>query len=131
VADVHEEFEKQVLRAVAALYKSHPRTVNLGREIILVPPPHKNDPDFEERIASCDGTILWLHRNELVVGNLRESAHPTIINAQLSWHAYSILRKSDPAIPDPTLGHAAVRVTAEPGSMEEYVVAELIVRRLS
>jgi hypothetical protein len=131
VADAHAEFDKQVLRVVAALYKSHPRTVNLGWETTLVPPPHENDTDFEERAASSDGTILWLFRSGLVVGNLTESTHSAILDAQLSPHAYSILRKQDNAVTEPTLGQAAVRAAAEPGSREESVVAALIVRRLS
>jgi hypothetical protein len=131
VADTHAEFEKQVLRVIAALYKSHPRTVDLGWEITLIPPPHENDPDFEERTASSDGTILWLYRSSLVTGNLAQSIHHAILNAQLSPNAYSILRKQDNTIEDSTLGHAAVRAAAEPGSREESVVAELIVRRLS
>jgi hypothetical protein len=131
VADVHAEFDKQVLRVVAALYKSHPRPVDLGWEITLATPPHANDPDFEERAASSDGTLLWLYRNHLVTGNLAQSMHHAILNAQLSPNAYSILRKQDNAIEDSTLGQAAVRAAAEPGSREESVVAELIVRRLS
>jgi hypothetical protein len=129
-ADAHAEFEKQVLRVIAALYKSHPRTVGLGWEITLVPPPHENDPDFKERIASSDGTLMWLYRSDSVVGDLTISTHPAILNAQLSSRAYSILREEDTAIEDPTLGQAAVRAAAEPGSREESVVAELIVRRL-
>jgi hypothetical protein len=66
-----------------------------------------------------------------VVGNLIESTHPAVLDAQLSPRAYSILRKRDDAIADHTLGQAAVRAAAEPGSREESVVAELIVRRLS
>jgi hypothetical protein len=129
--DAHAEFDKQVLRVVAALYKNHPRPVNLGWDITLVPPPHKNDPDFDERIASSDGTILWLHRSNLVFGNLGQGTHSAILNAHLSPHAYGILRKPDSAITDPTLGQAAVRAAAGPGSKEESVVAELVVRRLS
>jgi len=131
VADAHAEFEKQVLRIMAALYKTHPRTINLGWDTTLAPCPDKNGPDFEERVTSSDGTILWLFRSGLVVGNLTESTHPAILDAQLSPHAYSILRKQDNAVTDPTLGQAAVRAAAEPGSREESVVAELIVRRLS
>jgi hypothetical protein len=138
-ADAHAEFEKQVLRVIAALYKSHPRTVALGWEITLVPRPHENDPDFKERIASSDGTLMWLYRSDSVVGDLTITAstyatistHPAILNAQPSGRAYSILREDDTAIEDPTLGQAAVRAAAEPGSREESVVAELIVRRLS
>jgi len=131
VADAHAEFEKQVLRIMAALYKTHPRTINLGWDTTLAPCPDKNGPDFEERVTSSDGTILWLYRSGLVMGNLAEGTHHAILNAQLSQHAYSILRKPDTAIPDPTLGHAAVRAAAEPGSREESVVAELVVLRLA
>jgi hypothetical protein len=128
--DIHAEFEKQVLRVIAALYKSHPRTVNLGWEITLFPPPHENDPDFKERTTSSDGTLLWLYRSNLVVGDLTKSTHPAILNAQLSSRAYSILREKDTAIEDATLGQAAVRAAEEPGSREESVVAELIFLRL-
>jgi hypothetical protein len=127
----HAEFEKQVLRVMAALYKNHPRTVDLGWDITLVPPLDNNDPHFKERAASSEGTILWLSRNNLVKGNLIEGARAAILGAQLSLRAYSILRKQDNAIEDPTLGQAAVRAAAEPGSTEESAVAELIVRRLS
>jgi hypothetical protein len=131
VADIHAEFEKQVLRVMAALYKSHPRIVDLGWEITLVPPPHENDPDFKERIASSDGTLMWLYRNDLVVGDLTKSTHPAILSAQLSSRSYSILREKDNAVEDSTLGQAAVRAAAEAGSREESVVAGLIVRLLS
>jgi hypothetical protein len=131
VESAHAEFEKQVLRIMAALYKSHPRTVNLGWDTTLVPCPHNNDRDFEERVASSDGTILWLYRSGLVTGNLTESTHHAILDAQLSRSAYSILRTKDNAIDDPTLGQAAVRAAARPGSREESVIAALIVRRLA
>jgi hypothetical protein len=131
VADTHAEFGKQVLRVMAALYKSHPRTINLGWDTTLVPCPDENDPDFEERVTSSDGTILWLYRSGLVTGNLAQGIHHGILDAQLSSHAYSILRGNDTAIEDATLGQAAVRAAAEPGSREESVVAGLIVRLLS
>jgi hypothetical protein len=124
-ADAHAEFEKQVLRIMAALYKSHPRTINLGWDTTLVPCPDENDLDFEERITSSDGTILLLYRSGLVTGNLAQGIHHAILDAQLSSRAYSILRKKDNA--DPSLGQAAVRAAGEPGSKEESVVAGLIV----
>jgi len=127
VADTNAEFEKQVLRIMAALYKSHPRTINLGWDTTLVPCPDKNDPDFEERVTSSDGTILWLYRSGLVTGNLAQGMPHGILNAQLSSRAYSILRKKDNAIEDPSLGQAVVRAAGEPGSREESVVAGLIV----
>jgi hypothetical protein len=127
VADTHAEFEKQVLRIMAALYKSHPRTINLGWDTTLVPCPDKNDPDFEERVTSSDGTILWLYRSGLVTGNLAQGIHHGILDAQLSTRAYSILRKKDNAVEDPSLGQAAVRAAGDPGSREESVVAGLIV----
>ena len=130
-ADNDAEFEKQVLRAISALYAAHPRTIILGSEITLVPPPTKGDPDYEDRMAFSSGTIYWLHRNGIVTGNLTETTYRAILGAQLSTRAYLILRSRDAAVPDSTLGQAAERCAADPGSRDESAVAELIVRKLS
>ena len=51
IDDNISEFNAQVTRAIATLYKAHPTKINLGVEHILVPPAAKTDTDFETRMV--------------------------------------------------------------------------------
>ena len=89
IDDNISEFNAQVTRAIAALYKAHPTKINLGAEHILAPPAAKTDADFETRMEFASGTLTWLVRNGLVTGELNETASlALIVGAQLSARSY-------------------------------------------
>src|SRR3981081_1286934 len=89
IDDNISEFNAQVTRAIATLYKAHPTKMDLGAEHILVPPVAKTDSDFEARMEFASGTLTWLYRNGLVTGELNETAtFALILGAQLSARSY-------------------------------------------
>jgi hypothetical protein len=131
-ADNILEFNIQVMRAVAALYKQHPAITVLGSEQILASPISQTDPIFEERMEFVCGTIRWLFRNSFVTGTFDESVRfPGVFDAQLSASAYRILSANEPnAQNHQTLGELAISAASQPGTREESVTSELVVRRL-
>ena len=131
IDDNISEFNAQVTRAIAALYKAHPTKINLGAEHILAPPAAKTDADFEMRMEFSSGTLTWLFRNGLVTGELNESADfAVIVGAQLSARSYETFIRPEGHANSKPLGQLAVSASSQPGTKEESVVAELVARRL-
>jgi hypothetical protein len=125
------EFNIQVMRAIAALCEQHPTTIILGSEQILATPIDRTDPAFEERMEFVCGTIRWLFRNGFITGTFDESVRfAPVFNAQLSASAYQLLSANEPNAQNQTLGELAISASSQPGTKEESVAAELIVRRL-
>jgi hypothetical protein len=125
------EFNAQVTRAIAALYKAHPTKIDLGAEHILVPPAAKTDADFETRMGFASGTLTWLCRNGLITGELDETAKfAAIFGAQLSARSYETFIRPESNANNQPLGQLAISAISQPGTKEESVVAELVARRL-
>lgn len=68
MSDVNTDFNMQVLRAFVALYRVHPRVIELSSEQTHFPPPTRNDADYADKLASSGGTITWLYRNGRPLG---------------------------------------------------------------
>jgi hypothetical protein len=131
-ADNILEFNIQVMRAIAALYKQHPAVTILGAEQIAATQIHQTDPDFEKKMDTVSGTLRWLFRNRIVTGTFDESTRfPAIFDAQLSGYAYLLLSANEPNAQNQTLGEVVISASTQPGTQEESRVAELLVRRLS
>jgi hypothetical protein len=130
VDDNISEFNAQVTRAIAALYKAHPTKIDLGAEHILVPPAAKADADFETRMEFASGTLAWLFRNGLVTGELNEDSFSLIFGAQLSARSYETFIRPEANANNRPLGQLAISASSQPGTKEESVVAELVARRL-
>ena len=132
IDDSISEFNAQVTRAIAALYKAHPTTIDLGAEHILAPPAAKTDTDFETRMEFASGTLTWLFRNGLVTGELKlnEDRFSIIFGAQLSARSYETFIRPEGHTNSKPLGQLAISASLQPGTKEESVVAELVARRL-
>ena len=130
IDDNISEFNAQVTRAIAALYKAHPTTIDLGAEHILAPPAAKTDADFETRMEFASGTLTWLFRNGLVTGELNEDRFSIIFGAQLSARSYETFIRPEGHTNSKPLGQLAISASLQPGTKEESVVAELVARRL-
>jgi hypothetical protein len=130
-ADNILEFNIQVMRAIAALYKQHPAVTILGAEQLADTQISQTDPDFEKKMETASGTLRWLFRNRIITGTFDESARfPAIFDAQLSGSAYQLLSANEPNAQNQTLGECAVSAAAQSGTQEESRVAELVVRWL-
>jgi hypothetical protein len=128
-ADNILEFNIQVMRAMAALYKQHPAVTVLDAEKILASPISPTDPAFYKQTETITGTLQWLFRNGFVTGTFDDQS-PAILDAQLSKSACRILSANEPNAQNQTLGELAVSASLQPGTREESIVAELVVRRL-
>jgi hypothetical protein len=110
------DFDEQVLRILALLFKSHPAVVTID--------------GFDH------GTLVWLIRNGIVSGNLQESnplqgpQTAVILSAQLPVRTLAILRTVESAAGRP-LGQAAENAVESGNEREIRVVGELLSRRLS
>jgi hypothetical protein len=131
IDDNISEFNAQVTRAIAALYKAHPTKINLSADNILVPPAAKTDADYEARMEFASGTITWLYRNGLVTGELDETSNLSlIVGAQLSARSYETFIRPEGHDNTRPLGQLAISASSQPGTKEESTVAELVARRL-
>jgi hypothetical protein len=131
IDDNISEFNAQVTRAIATLYKAHPTKINLGAEHILAPPAAKTDTDFETRMEFATGTLTWLVRNGLVTGDLNEDGNSSLIfGAQLSARSYETFIRPEGHASNKPLGQLAISASLKPGTKEESDVAELVARRL-
>jgi hypothetical protein len=129
-ADNILEFNIQVMRAMAILYKHHPEKTILSTEQMLAAPISPTDPDFYKHAATISGTIQWLFQNGFITGTF-DDRFPAILDAQLPESAYQILNANEPnAQNHQTLGELAISAASQPGTREEFVVSELVVRRL-
>jgi hypothetical protein len=123
-ADNISEFKLQVLRAVTTLYSAHPKSISLSAVDLLVPPPQRNDADAADRMESAAGTILWLYRNEYVLGEFHGNSNNAFVSsAQLSPGSYSILRAVDQNA-GRVLGDAIVDAISEKNERDLSVLAE-------
>jgi hypothetical protein len=123
-------FELQLLRAVAALYAQHPKPVNMGSLRILAPHIEAGDPDYNIRVEEAAGTLRWLHRNGIVIGDLHAGEDiASIGDAQLSLAAYVKLRATEGG-GGKTLGRIAIETLASGTEQEIAAIAALVVQRL-
>jgi hypothetical protein len=130
-ADNILEFNIQVMRAIAALYKQHPTVTILGAEQLAATQISPTDQDFEKKMETVSGTLRWLFRNRIITGTFDEGTRfPAIFDAQLSASACHILSTNEPNAQNQTLGELAISAASQPGTKEESVAAELIARRL-
>ncbi len=89
-------FELQALRVMATLYTEHPRVSHVVCQSLLVGHHDMNDPDYRLRFKEAAGTIRWLHRNGVVIGDLHAGEDLAAIgDAQLSLTAYAKLRAAE------------------------------------
>lgn len=128
-ADNILEFNIHVMRAMATLYKQHPDITTLDAEKIIAAPLSYTDLVFYKQTETIASTIQWLSRNGFITGTFNDG-FPAILDAQLSDFSWRILSASEPNAYNQTLGELAVSASSQPGTREEFVVAELVVRRL-
>jgi hypothetical protein len=93
-----EQFQIDVLRAIAALYKSHPQTIDLDNSILSGNPPGTRPmPDH----PTAHGSLKWMIDNGIVRGNFQESrpmngpGFGIVIGAQLTASALRTLQKPE------------------------------------
>jgi hypothetical protein len=125
------EFNVIVLRAIAILYKAHPVPVSLAADQLTIPLAKRGEEDYVERMEVVQGTLRWLQDNGFVKGTLDTNiTFAPMLSAQLRAFAYRIVSAKEPNAVNQTLGEAVVNAALQPGSREETVVSELVVRRL-
>ena len=125
-----DKFELQVLRAMAALYAEHPKSLNLGCAQILVPYPNMNDPDYNVRMEEAAGTVRWLHRNGIVAGDLDDGGDIAVIGvAQLSLVAYAKLRAEEGSA-GKSLGQIAIETLKKGKKDDMAAISAHIVERM-
>ncbi len=132
------QFNIQVLRAIAFLFESFPKLVNIDDKVLS--PPKSHNVGFVTLMPSDGsehGTMTWLIRNGIVSGNLEESSPlgtsvqtGAILAAQLPVKTLAILRKIESNV-GKSLGDAAVDAVKQGNERDISVVAELLVRRLT
>ena len=128
---VETDFKVQVIRAFVALYRAHPRTIELSSAQTHSPPPYRNDFSHTDELLSSGGTITWLYRNGFVSGEFQETNPGSFMtNAQLSARAYAIFRKSHPNV-GRSLGEAAVEAVDKQDERELAVLADLLIDELA
>jgi hypothetical protein len=129
-ADNILEFDIQVMRAMATLYKYHPNKTVLSTEQMLAAPISPTDPEYYKQTATITSTIQWLLQNGFITGTFDER-FPAILDAQLPESTLRTLSANEPnAQNHQTLGELAISAASQPGTREESVVAELVVCRL-
>jgi hypothetical protein len=106
-----------------------PSSIDLEGDTLLKPSVKESDIDFQKRMETASGTIEWLHRSRIVTGELTNSRHKAILNAQLSKSAYSRLRRPEEIVGNTPLGQAAAASVAT--SHDEEAIARLVVGCLS
>jgi hypothetical protein len=135
VSENIENFNIQALRAMAALYRTFPGTMDLDDNVFLKPTAQNDDGVVVEMpTQSGYGTLLWLSRNDFVEGQLVES-HPigtdrpsvVITGAQLSSRALRILLREEEFTRGVPLGEYVV---AAAFSGTESVAAAWLAKRL-
>jgi hypothetical protein len=124
------EFDAQVLRALAFLFKSFPKVVTIDDRVLA---QHGGNAAAN---GSEHGTMAWLIRSGVVSGEFQES-RPSgkppigyIASAQLTGRSLAVLRKVESATGGP-LGTAVVNAVDQDNEREIRVVGELLVRRLT
>jgi hypothetical protein len=134
-SDNIEHFNIQALRAMAALYRNFPATMDLDDSVFLKPAATNDDRVVVEMpTESGYGTILWLSRNGFVEGQLVES-HPigtdrpsaSMNGAQLTSRALRILLREEDFTRGMPLGEYVV---AAAFSDMESVAAAWLAKRL-
>lgn len=115
-----ERFKVVVLKAMAALYSSHPAEITVDGDAI-------GQGSSSEEIA---GTLKWLIANGFVNGKLVVlSPRSYIGEAMLSARGLRVLEANDAETSPQPLG-AAVAVAAFQGGSEAALVADVLYRRL-
>jgi hypothetical protein len=125
------DFKTQVLRAFVALYRAHPRLIDLSSEQTHFPPPNRNDISYTDELLSSGGTITWLSRNSFVSGEFHEmNPGSCMTSAQLSQRGYAIFRKVHSNV-GRSLGEAAVEAIDKQDEREISVLADLLMDELA
>lgn len=125
------DFKTQVLRVFVALYRAHPRVIELSSEQTHSPPPNRNDISYTDELISSGGTIAWLYRNRFVSGEFHEmNPGSCMTGAQLSASGYAIFRKVHSNV-GRSLGEAAVEAIDKHDEREISVLAGLLMDELA
>jgi hypothetical protein len=117
------EFNGMVMRALAALYGSHPVPQTIE------PATLRDSSNVEDRNQAENATILWLIRTGLVEGDHQGSNEShAITNAHLSERALRVLRTPEPnQLPRLPLGQLAADAV---GGETEDDVSDLVMMRI-
>ncbi len=123
-------FNRLLTRAIGVLYNRHPQPTTLSAMELWDPPLKKDDPNFEHNMQEASGTLLWLHRNNVIDGELQEmgsSKSVAISRALLTAQGYRIANAVDPNENGKTVGQIAVESLARPS----LTISDLVARRFT
>jgi hypothetical protein len=98
------------------------------------PSPKESDPDFEVKAQEANGTLLWLHRNDIVDGDLQDFGNGkmyAINKALLTAKGYRIANTVDPNENGKTVGQIAVETLAASSLPAVARAVALVARRFT
>jgi hypothetical protein len=132
MSDNIKSFNQLLTRAIGILYNRHPRPTALSTVDLWNPPLKEGDADYDRKREEANGTLLFLHRNNFVDGDLQDFGNGkmwAINNALLTTGALRIANTVDPNENGKTVGQIASQTLT--GSSPEMVAAcsDLVARR--
>lgn len=134
MSDNIKTFNQLLTRAIGILYNCHPRPTTLGTIDLWNPSPKESDPDYEVKTQEANGTLLWLHRNNIVDGELQDFGNGkmfAINNALLTAEGYRIANTVDPNENGKTVGQIAAATLARSPPESVAALASLVARRFT
>ena len=126
-ADNVTRFNGQVLRAISALYESHPRSFRLAHEDLASTEEH--EASTNEDVNFAGGTLKWLRDNSYVSGEYLPAV-AELDDVQLTAYTWRLLQAQEPNSSVQPLGEA-VKAAVASGGRNFEIMAELLVRRLT
>jgi hypothetical protein len=127
-------FKTRVLRALAHLYENFPNSSTVEHSTLLMQSEdHAGGVTVELDSGTEAGTIIWLHNQGFIEGDLQESIplegtqKAGITNARLTAKSLRILQTAEANANGVPLGEFALASVFGP---EEEIAADLLLRRL-
>jgi len=117
-------FNLLLTRAIAKLYENHPMAIVLGTADLWDPPLKATDPEFEKKKRVANGTLMWLHRNGIVDGDLQDFGNGDMLaisNALLTARGYQIANNPENNYNAKALGQVAVEAMANPVAAQSAI----------